>query len=256
MVNALLVFLETAFLFSVRFGMFIFFGFAAAGTWLFEFIKLDKLPEPAKMIVKIFFLGTLVTIPVFLAELGVAYGISKLSAPSLIIHILYWFVAIALIEEVFKYLVVRGSVLKSSEFDEPVDAMIYMIISAMGFAALENVLYLLPVSEKVLSLNTLFVSTATIAFFRFIGATFLHALCSGLIGYFLALSIYYKKNHLGILLAGIAIATFLHGLYNFSIMEAEGSIRIIIPAVILVGLAIFIFSAFKKLKKLKSICIT
>ena len=235
--------------------MYIFFGITASVTWLLQFLRKDKHPEPTRMILKIFFWGMLITVPVFLVEFGAAHTITKINLPPFFISILYWFLVIALIEETFKYLVVRGKVLKHHAFDEPVDAMIYMIIAALGFAALENILYLLPPAEKILSLNEVFSRTIIISFFRFIGATFLHALCSGLVGYFLALSIYRAKKGSGLVILGLSSAILLHGLYNFSIMEIEAPLKFIIPIIILLGLALFVTFGFKKLKKMKSVCI-
>lgn len=253
MVDIIFSFLASMALPLARLLVYIFFGVAAASIWLTEFLRLDKLPEPIKMILKIFFFGVLVTVPVFLVEYGFASALSFMNLPPAAAKVLYWFLAIAFIEEFFKYSIVRTNVFKSSEFDEPVDCMIYMITSAMGFAALENVLYLLPPAGKIFSFNQTLINSATIGFFRFIGATFLHALCSGLVGYFLALSLY--KARPGLTVMGLFVATFLHGLYNFSIMEIISPLKIAIPTVILVGLAVFIALAFKKVKKIKSVCI-
>ncbi len=207
------------------------------------------------MILKIFFWGMVITLPVFLVEFGAAYAITKINLPSFFLSILYWFLIIASVEEIFKYLVVRGKVLKHCVFDEPVDAMIYMIVAALGFAALENILYLLPPAEKIFSINEFFARTVIISFFRFIGATFLHALCSGLVGYFMALSIYKAKKGSGLIILGLLSAILLHGLYNFSIMEIEAPLKFIIPTIILLGLSLFVTLGFKKLKKMKSVCI-
>ncbi len=234
--------------------LFIFFGLTASLAWLFNFLRKDDKPEPIRMIVKVFLLGALITIPVFFVE----YALSKLieipnfSQP--IYLFLYWFVVIAFTEEIFKYLLMRFRVLKSSAFDEPVDAMIYMIIAALGFAALENILYLIPGTEHILSFNALFARTVTISFFRFIGATFLHALCSGLIGYFIAISICREKKKIGLTFIGVILAIFLHGLYNFSIMKVQGLLQFTIPILILAGLMIFVTLGFKKLKTMKSVC--
>lgn len=160
------------------------------------------------------------------------------------------FVGVALVEEVLKYLVVREKVLSSPEFDEPIDAMLYMIIAALGFAASENILIFF--SPKGFSREIF--ETLSLAGFRFISATFLHALTSGLLGYFLALSFFETRKHFRFITLGLVAAIFLHGLYNFSIMEVEGSLRFGIPIVILMGLAIFVSLGFKKLKKLASIC--
>ena len=158
----------------------------------------------------------------------------------------------ALTEEIFKYLVVKVKVLNHPEFDEPVDAMLYMIIAALGFGAVENILILSPISGG--SLQFQFFETLTISAFRFIGATFLHALSSATLGYFLALSFLKTGKRLKLLTFGFMAAIILHGFYNFSIMEIEGNLRFVLPVIILISLAIFVSLGFKRLKKLASVC--
>jgi len=190
-------------------------------------------------------------IPAALIELGFSEFLFSWLGKSIFTTIFYIFIGIALVEEVLKYLVVRGKVLNDPEFDEPVDAMLYMIIAALGFVALENLLiflspkvFLLPIGE-----------TITLAGFRFISATFLHALCSGMVGFFLALSFFETKKRNIYLASGLTLAIILHGLYNFYIIKIEESLSfIIIPIIILIGLAIFVSLGFKKLKKLESVC--
>lgn len=206
------------------------------------------------MVLKIFLWGALVTLPVFLVQIGLATLLSKSNLPPLATTLLYWFVVIALSEELFKYLVIRTKVINSPELDEPLDLMLYMVIAALGFAALENILYLFcPVDQ--ISFNSLINRTLMISFIRFIGATFLHTLCSATIGYFIAVSLYDQRNRIFEVAFGIIMATFLHGLYNFSIMTMEGNLKFAVPAIILIFLATFVFSRFNKLKKMKGITI-
>lgn len=229
--------------------LYIFFGIAPSIIWLLFYLRKDVHPEPKRMILRVFLWGMLAALPVILIELGASDFLNKF-APSLIIKIIYWFLGVAFVEEFLKYLVVREKVLKNSEFDEPVDAMLYMLISALGFAALENILIFLSPDVFFLSLN----EALALVIFRFISATFLHALGSAIVGYFLALSFFEKKGGLKLVTMGLGISTFLHGLYNFSIIETEGNLRIIIPFAILITLAIFVSVGFKRLKKLKSVC--
>lgn len=236
-----------------RIGIYIFFGVTTSLTWLFQFLRMDKLPEPARMIVKIFFLGVLITVPVFVVEFVLFKAVPAINLPSFWNSIFYWFIVIALIEETFKYLVVRAGALKSKHFDEPVDAMIYMIIAALGFAAAENVMYLFSPNIEIFSFYDLLAKAATISLFRFLGATFLHALCSGLVGFFLAQAVY-KKGRSGLVLIGLLIAILLHGLYNFSIIELAYPLNLAIPIIILLGLSVFITLAFIVLRKKASSC--
>jgi len=228
---------------------YIFFSLAPSVIWLLFFLKKDKLPESNKMILKIFLFGILIAIPTALVEIGLTEEISALTLPSFISQIIYTFIGIALIEEIFKYWVVKKNIIGHPEMDEPVDLMIYMIVAALGFAALENLLILLPLSNPFL-----FAEIAVLSIFRFVGATFLHALCSGLIGYFMATAIAgHKKKKFQTVGAGIIIAILLHGLYDFSIMELEGNFKFLIPVIILLGLIFFVTWGFKKVKTLKSV---
>ncbi|MDO8486429.1 MAG: PrsW family intramembrane metalloprotease [Candidatus Staskawiczbacteria bacterium] len=232
--------------------LYIFFGILPALIWLSYYLKKDAHPEPKRMILKIFLWGSFVTLPVFLAQLGLSSLLDKLELPTFIISILYWFLVIAFTEEFFKYLVVRIKVLNNQNLDEPVDMMIYMIVSALGFAALENVLYLFSPADN-LSFNQVLNNTLIISFVRFIGATFLHTLASGILGYFLAVETYKMKKNGWFLFSGLMLATTLHGLYNFSVMTFRGTSQITVPVTILVGLAIFVLWAFNRVKQMKSV---
>ncbi len=239
----------------MNFWFYVFFGILPSVIWLSYFLRKDVKPESNRMVLKIFFLGMLYVLPIlliayFLIFFGLWETIIGLTESSLffyVIFIFFWAGA----EEFLKYLVVRKNVLLSSELDEPTDLMLYMIISALGFAALENILILILPWDKPF----LIFETIGIAVIRFVSATFLHALCSGLVGYFLALAIYETKKRKKLIFLGLILATFLHGFYNFSIMKIGGINSILIVFIILTGLAIFILSAFKKIKKLKSICL-
>lgn len=228
----------------------LFFGLAPSFIWLLFFLRKDAHPEPNRMIVKIFFYGMLITFPAALIEMGIAANLSKLNLPPTFILFLYWFIGVALVEEFLKYLVVREKVLNNPEFDEPVDVMLYMIIVALGFAALENILVLLPTGKFLLE-------TLSISALRFISATFLHALCSATVGYFLALSFFETKKRFRLVATGLIIATLLHGIYNFFIIKVvDNPYFIFIPIILLIGLAFFVSFGFKKLKKTASICKT
>ena len=232
--------------------LYIFFGVLPALVWLSYYLRKDVHPEPKLMVLKVFLWGAFITLPVFLAQLGLSALLSELKLPIFIVSLLYWFVVIALTEEFFKYLVVRGKVFNNCNLDEPLDIMLYMIISALGFAALENILYLFSPANN-LSFNQVLNNTIIISFVRFIGATFLHTLASGTLGYFLALSFYETKNKTRLFLAGLSVAAIAHGLYNFSIMTFKGILQLSIPIIILTGLAIFMIWAFNRVKSMKSV---
>ena len=218
--------------------------------WLLFYLRKDAHPESNSMILKIFFYGILSAIPAIFIELGFFQETAKLNLSPFSISFINIFIGVALVEEILKYLVVKTNVLNNAEFDEPLDVMLYMIIAALGFAALENILIFL--SSEVYILE--FGNTLILASFRFISATFLHALSSGMLGYFIALSFFETKKRSVFLITGFTMATILHGLYNFSIMMEGGYSRLLFPTIIIAGLAIFVSFGFRKLKKLGSVC--
>ncbi|MDI6591452.1 MAG: PrsW family intramembrane metalloprotease [Patescibacteria group bacterium] len=228
----------------------IIFAFLPSFIWLLFYLRKDVHPESNPMVLKIFFYGMAAAILTALIELGFFQETAKLPFSPFLISFLNIFVGVALVEEILKYLVVKEKVLNNPEFDEPIDAMLYMIIAGLGFAALENILIFL--SPKVFFFGIS--ETLTLAIFRFISATFLHALCSGILGFFLALSFFEIKKRNIFLTIGLFLAITLHGLYNFSIMEIEGILRLAIPIIILTTLGIAVSFGFKRLKELKSVC--
>ena len=251
----------------MNFILIIILGILPSFIWLLFFLRRDVHPEPKSMILKVFFAGALIAPIAAFVEIGFQeVFLVDLSLPleSMTFFLLYWFVAIGFTEEFLKYLVVRLLVLSHHEFDEPVDAMLYMIISGLGFAALENIL----VFSSQTMRETPFVESLLLVIFRFLGAVFLHALCSALIGYFLALSICHTKNQTKLITTGLILALAFHGLFDIAmtkildiLIETSGhySVALIfwitVLFAILIGLAFFIIHGFKRLKKMQSVCL-
>jgi len=222
-------------------------GITPSLIWLFYYLEKDKNPESKRMIIKIFIFGMLATIPTIVVEKILQYIIPDINT-TLFIYIRI-FIGIALVEEYFKYLVAKTAAFNNREFDEPIDTLIYMIVSALGFAAMENVLLLMSTGPS-LELTTSF----TLIGLRFVGATFLHALVSGTFGYFLALSFCYRKARVFFFIIGIGAATLLHGAFNFSIINDSGINQILVPTLVIFVSSLFLSKAFKRLRNIKSIC--
>jgi len=226
--------------------LYIILGILPSFIWLCYFLQKDVHPESNRMVLKIFLYGMIAAIPAALIEFGLTDSIFTTFGKSILSTILYFFVGVAFIEEFLKYLVVREKVLTSAEMDEPTDVILYLIIAALGFAALENILYLL--QFKIF--QAIFLTS-----FRFVGAIFLHALCSGTLGYFLALSCYRPEKKLSLLTLGFILATLFHGTFNYGIIKMEINLAwILLPIFIIIGLATFVSLGFIKLKKMKSVC--
>lgn len=213
-------------------------GLLPSAAWLVFFLHEDsEYPEPKRLIAYVFFLGAAITF--FVLQVQVAankiltgFGAEQWSAVSIF--------TLAAIEEIAKFFVVYFAIRRHREFDEPIDPMIYMIVGALGFASVENVASAIKVPNSF-ELMTL----------RFVGATLLHSLSSGLIGYWWSLSINRRGNRLDRfqnLAIGFACAIGAHGIFNVLIIKYGPGVFV---SLLLIFIAFFILNDFEKLKAIR-----
>lgn len=184
-------------------------GALPALAWLWFWQREDAPhPEPRRLIALAFFAG--------MVTVAFVIPIQKYVAP-LLPSVTFIFAAWSAIEEIMKYVAARVSVLWRREDDEPIDPVIYMVTVALGFAAAENALFLLsPLSGDTVSQAIL---TGNL---RFIGATLLHVLSSGVVGVFLALSFYRSRRSKRLFaFCGVILAIALHAFFNFLILNTS-----------------------------------
>jgi len=178
--------------------------------WLWFYLHEDKKrPEPRGRIFLTFIAGMLTTILV----LPIEQYIESHVANTLLLVVLW-----ATAEEIIKYLAAYFTALRTKVNNEPIDALIYLVTAALGFAAMENALFLLtPLGDGQIA------QTIITGNMRFIGATVLHTLSSGVIGALIAFS-YYKKKLIKkeFVLIGLILAVGLHAGFNLLIMNSTG----------------------------------
>jgi RsiW-degrading membrane proteinase PrsW (M82 family) len=207
--------------------------------WLVFFLKEDRHPEPKRLLIFTFCAGAIVSIPIL--TLQVIF--QKIVAGPLNVFI-FLVLGLAIIEEGLKFLSAYLSVRKEPAFDEPVDAMIYTIAAALGFATVENI-FIMGDKLDYLSLANFVTSLSTLGF-RFIGATLLHGLASAVTGFNWAIG--RKTKRLGYRIAiGIGAATIIHFVFNYLIYRFE-NVNLFYPSVFLIFTAFFVFHDFSKLK--------
>lgn len=214
------------------------FSLIPAIFWLWFWLREDrKNPEPILLIIITFIAGMMV-VPLVLPLQKLAIDLYSGS------NIMFIWV---IIEEVLKYTAALIIILWNKAVDEPIDYIIYMIAIALGFAALENTLFIL----KPFSLEE-YSTVAVTGSFRFLGATLLHVLASATIGMFLAFA-FFKSASIKLLYGtiGLSIAILLHALFNFFIMDASGGGILIIFLFVWMGI-IMLFLLFEKIKLLES----
>lgn len=206
--------------------------------WLWFWLREDKKnPEPYLIILLAFLAG--------MAVVPMALPLQKLAIESYSGVNLIW--SWVIIEEVLKYAVAVSIIFWNKAVDEPIDMIIYLITIALGFAALENTLFLLtPLSGGD------FINSTLTGSFRFLGSTLLHILASGTVGVWLAFA-FYKTNFIKILygMFGLSIAIVLHALFNLFIIDASGETILVVFLFVWIGI-IMLFLVFEKVKRLRS----
>jgi len=222
----------------------LFFGCLPSIIWLIYFLREDIHPEPKREIFLIFLFGMLSAFGAAILEIAFQYSFNFIS------H--FWSALLTLIiitpiiEEFLKYFVVREIVIFNSVVDEPTDIPIYMITSAMGFAALENI-FLMVSFISPLKVETLI----SLSSGRFLTATLLHALSSGIFGVAISFSFYYFYRKKIYFLFGFLGSILLHSFYDSYIMSVGSLLGVLI---FLFVLLVFLIILFRKLKRLPGIC--
>lgn len=213
--------------------------------WLVFFLWQDiKKPEPLCWIGILFLLGMAITPFVWFLE-NYFIGLLDIDISNHLPFFISCFVylGIAAIEESAKFFSTALILKKNKYFDEAIDAMIYLIVLALGFGVVENIL----ISYKEISSGGYLLLTLQITTLRFIGANLLHALSSGLIGFFWALRLVTgKKKYLSI---GLVLGILLHWVFNIAIINLGGD-AVFLISLILFLVGIFILWAFDILKQI------
>ncbi|OGF62757.1 hypothetical protein A2662_00120 [Candidatus Giovannonibacteria bacterium RIFCSPHIGHO2_01_FULL_45_33] len=210
-------------------------GFIPPILWLIFWIREDPHPEPKKEILTVFFAGiAVVALAIFLENYFFKSNqlfrevFSYSPALFQIVNLL----GFAFIEEICKMLAVIFTAFRSKYFDEPVDAMIYMVTAAMGFAALENILFIADSLQYGVN------QTILVSAFRFINAVLLHASTAILIGAGFAFSYFHHERRWKELGGAVVFSTLLHAAYNFFIINNTDKIAGIPGQLIATGLVL------------------
>ena len=207
-------------------------GLLPSAVWLIFFLQEDRQrPEPKRLILETFLLGAAATFFVLQIQIVVNNWLTGIGIIQWTPLSIFW---LAAIEEIAKFLVVYFFIHKNRNFDEAIDPMIYMVVAALGFAAVENIASAMKATNGF-ELLTL----------RFVGATLLHSLSSGLVGYWWSLSIYHKRHHTSDILIGLFYATIFHSVFNFLIIKLGPGIWV---TLLLIFTAFFVLNDFEHLK--------
>lgn len=207
-------------------------GFLPGIVWLFFFLQEDsKGAEPKRLIVSTFLWGGVATFFVLPLQIAAKFF---LLAGGVIDGNWAHVAALATIEEILKFLTVYFWISGRKEFDEPIDAMVYMVVASLGFATVENIATVLRTT-----------SAPELLTLRFIGATLLHALASGIVGYYWSRGVI-KRKVLSYVVFGLLAASIFHTIFNYLMVAWGPSLRL---TGLLILLSFLVLRDFEELKK-------
>jgi len=173
--------------------------------YIYQQYKFDK--EPKGLIIKSFLFGCIAVIPaLFLETIFNENLFSNL--------FIYVFCGIALIEEGVKYFFLKKYLFHREEFNEPFDGIVYAVMVSLGFAAIENISYVIGAQEQGVD----------VAILRMFSAIPLHAACGVIMGYFVGMAKFNKENYKSLLFKGVFLATLVHAIYNYFLLLGQGQI--------------------------------
>ena len=207
------------------------------GVYIYRNDKVEK--EPGSLLFKLF-LGGLGAIFLTLILSGVVNmimpGLEDRVNYDIISTFLYAFVQVALVEEFSKWWFLKCISWKNKEFTHLYDAIVYAVFTSLGFATIENILYVIQGGIGV-------------AIMRAIVSVPGHAFFGIFMGYFYGLAkksdLLKDKNKTKYLLLSIFIPALLHGIFDFCLFVGN-IITVLFYLVFIITLYVYSFKTVKK----------
>jgi protease PrsW len=189
--------------------------------------------EPVRMVLLAMIAGALIVFPVILVEQGIQFigrSFQGLSAAA-------WhaFAVAGFTEELFKFIALYVLIWKSPDFNDKYDGIVYATFVSLGFAGVENVMYVLQ-------------SGFNTGLMRAFTAVPAHAIFGITMGYYFGMARFYRKRQWELKLKALWVPMLLHGIYDFILMTGI--------AWLLIVFAVFVIYLYiVGLKKMKALSV-
>ena len=200
-------------------------AFAPGLFWLWFFVRGRAYrPKPGRLLAYAFLLGMLFTLPAAAVEFAllrdgdvrVGAGLAAAAAAMLFV--------VGPAEELSKFLAVRLGPYRSLYFDEPRDGLVYAVAASLGFASLENLVYILSFGPEVMVGRALFSTLAHVIFGSFWG---------------IALGVQMQRDRRGRgfwLAGGLLAAALAHGAFNILVLTLSPMVLLLLLFLMGLGL--------------------
>jgi len=171
-------------------------------------------------VARVFLWGCACTIPTLIVENVAGAGLRQ---ENLLRSAEASFLLIGPIEEFFKLIAVWLSIYRRRDFQEPLDGIVYAATAALGFASVENTIYMGLLGPSIVLPRALFATPA-------------HVMFASMWGYSMGLARFRREGELLIIAKGFLIAASLHGFYNFLVAVYPGTAMLsLIPLMAFMG---------------------
>ncbi|HYG02719.1 MAG TPA: PrsW family glutamic-type intramembrane protease [Chryseosolibacter sp.] len=178
-----------------------------AAIMLFIYLKDKHEREPLALLLTSFFYGVLST----LLTLSISWPLTAIivfQPDDLVDQFIDAFFMVALVEEMSKFIFVRLILFPNKNFNEPFDGIVYAVMVSMGFATLENIMYVFQYGFE----------TGILRMFTAVPA---HATFGVMMGYYLGKAKFVHSQTFYYGMLGLMAATFFHGAYDYFWFIAE-----------------------------------
>lgn len=161
--------------------------------------------EPVRMVVRLFLVGVLIVFPTMVIQRGFMLGLGD-------DPFVFSFLISGGIEEFLKWFVIYFLLYSHSAFDEPYDGIVYAVAVALGFATLENVIY-------VLYNHSSFSELILRAMLPVSG----HALFGVIMGYYLGMAKFVPGQEKKFLILSLVLPVIWHGSFDFILLKTDAN---------------------------------
>lgn len=144
------------------------------------------------------------------------------------------FIISSFVEEIFKYIILFFLLWRNKNLNEKFDGIVYAVFISLGFALIENILYVF--SEDLGGTST--------AINRAIFSVPGHALFGVAMGYYFAMARFDKSHKTKYLILGFIVPWLLHAVYNFILLSN-------LPYMFFVFIIFVVFLWFSGFRKMK-----
>ena len=213
--------------------------------WFFVFLREEKFDAiPKKLITKVFVIGALSGLLAVILEFIAALffptsAIKAVFSPnelqklvfSTAVFALILTICAAAIEELVKIYTVKWFAYDNFQFNQVVDGAVLGVSAGLGFATLENVGYFLGAAKEDLG------TFLAVFVVRFLATTLLHALTTGIVGYYLGKAKFSTDK--GVFWEGLLAAILIHATFNILLFSGL-VLGLVINIILLIVMLVFL----------------